>query len=377
MKNHQGLAFLFGLSILLLQGCGQPASVANKAEAKPEPVAEVVTEKRDYVTQHNYISYDDESYPLGMPQYNVYKAREWPREDLDNAASYDQPRLQFFWDNGNSRKMKNDTYEKREKIWSMKLDGTDLRLVTDDFIGASIGTLRRSPNNRYLAYAHHAAGGLYKVLFDLKTQESIILGKGMRLPILVWAEDSSYLYYSNGRRYIKYTLATKKKEAVDIDLSPQTVIYDGLRVVVLDRSVNVYRESDNKKLYGIATMQDKSAPNQIAIYKDKAISANGKYVWVKNRYNKVFIDVENKTRFAVDNQGTDKWQFNHTGNISVNGDEYQEGGGRISMYSHDKQGNKLAYTHWSVINTGRSARLSNVYNAFANGGRFFTEAAKS
>ena len=312
-----------------------------------------------------------------MPEYNVYKAKEWLREDLNNAESYDQPRLQFFWDNGNSRKMNSDAYEKREKIWSMKIDGTDLRLVTDDFTGTSIGTLRRSPNNRYLAYAHHAVDGLYKVLFDLKTQGSIVLGSGMRLPILVWAEDSSYLYYSNGSRYIKYTLATKKKEAVDIDLSPQTVIYDGLRVVVLDRCVNVYRESDNKKLYGISTKQDESAPNQIAIYRDKAISANGKYVWVKNRYNKVFIDVENKTWFAVDNQAKDKWRFNRTGNISVNGDEYQEGVGRISMYSQDKRGNKLAYTSWSIINTGRSARLSNVYNAFANDGRFFTEEVKS
>ncbi|MGC3835158.1 TolB family protein [Moritella viscosa] len=280
------------------------------------------------MTEHNYITYDDESYPLGMPEYNVYKAKEWPREDLDNAESYDQPRLQFFWDNGNSRKMKSDAYEKRQKIWSMKMDGTDLRLVTDDFDGRTRGTLRRSPNNRYLAYAY-ANDGLHKVLFDLKTQESIILGSSSTLPILVWAEDSSYLYYSNGREYIKYTLATKKKEAVDIRLTPQTVIY-----------------------------------------------ANGKYAWAKNRYHKVFIDVENKTWFAVDNKGVDKWKIHTMDNISVNGDEYQMGAAWVTLYAMDKGGNKLSYKRWTPIGTGRSARLSNVYNAFANNGRFFTKEGK-
>ena len=376
MKKHQGIVLLLGLSMLLLQACGQPSPAVNKTETKPEPVAEVITEKRDYVTEHNYITYSDESHPLGMPAYNVYKAKEWPREDLDNAESYDQPRLQFFWDNGNSRKMKSDAYEKREKIWSMKMDGTDLRLVTDDFTGTSIGTLRRSPNNRYLAYTNNAIAGFNKVLFDLKTQESIILGSSSTLPILVWAEDSSYLYYSNGREYIKYTLATKKKEAVDIDLTPETVIYDGKRVVVYDFGVGVYRESDNKELYSIVTEEEGVIPPEQGLYREKSISANGKYAWAKNRYHKVFIDIENKTWFAVDNKGKDKWKIHTMENISVNGDEYQEGAARIIMYSQDKSGNKLSYTSWSVIKTGRNARLSNVYNAFANNGRFFTKEGK-
>jgi protease II len=375
MKKHQGIVLLLGLSLLLLQACGQPAPAVNKTETKPEPVAEVITEKRDYVTEHNYITYDDESHPLVMPQYNVYKAKEWPPEDLDNAESYDQPRLQFFWDNGNSRKMKSDAYEKRQKIWSMKMDGTDLRLVTDDFDGRTRGRLRRSPNNRYLAYAY-ANDGLHKVLFDLKTQESIILGSSSTLPILVWAEDSSYLYYSNGREYIKYTLATKKKEAVDIDLTPETVIYDGKRVVVYDFGVGVYRESDNKELYSIVTEEEGVIPPEQGLYREKSISANGKYAWAKNRYHKVFIDIENKTWFAVDNKGVDKWKIHTMDNISVNGDEYQMGAAWVTLYAMDKGGNKLSYKRWTPIGTGRGARLSNVYNAFANNGRFFTKEGK-
>ena len=372
MKKHQGIVLLLGLSMLLLQACGQPSPAVNKTETKPEPVAEVITEKRDYVTEHNYITYDDESHPLGMPQYNVYKAKEWPREDLDNAESYDQPRLQFFWDNGNSRKMKSDAYEKRQKIWSMKMDGTDLRLVTDDFDGRTRGTLRRSPNNRYLAYAY-ANDGLHKVLFDLKTQESIILGSSSTLPILVWADDSSYLYYSNGREYIKYTLATKKKEAVDIRLTPHTVIYEGKRIVVSDAGVGVYRESDNKKLYGIFTEDDDSIPVRQRIYSEKAVSANGKYVWAKNSFHKVFIDVEKETWFSVENKGEDEWRLPTVNNISINGDETQRGAALVKVNIIDGLGNRIKYRRWSPIGTGRSATLSNVYNAFANDGRFFTK----
>ncbi|SGZ02267.1 hypothetical protein [Moritella viscosa] len=257
----------------------------------------------------------------------------------------------------------------------MKLDGSDLRLVTDDFDGRTRGTLRRSPNNRYLAYAY-ANDGLHKVLFDLKTQESIILGSSSTLPILVWAEDSSYLYYSNGREYIKYTLATKKKEAVDIDLTPETVIYGGKRVVVYDFGIGVYRESDNKALYSIVTEEEGVIPAEQGLYRDKAISANGKYAWAKNRYHKVFIDVENKTWFAVDNKGKDKWKIHTMENISVNGDEYQEGAGTVRLYAMDKLGNKRSYKIWSTINTGANARFSNVYNAFANHGRFFTTEGK-
>ena len=63
-------------------------------------------------------------------------------------------------------------------------------------------------------------------------------------------------------------------------------------------------------------------------------------------------------------------------NISVNGDEYQDGVGTVRLYAMDKLGNKLSYKIWSTINTGANARFSNVYNAFANNGRFFTKEAK-
>ncbi len=375
MKKHPYTALMAGFFVLFLQGCDNGSDV-QAAVQEPKPVVEQVTEKRDYVTEHNFITYAEDSKPKGMPEYHVYKAKEWPREDLDNAASYDKPRIQFFWDNGNSREMDSDAYEKREKIWSMKIDGTDLRLVTDDFRGSGRGELRRSPNNRYLAYAVSNKNGLQKVLFDLKTQTSTILGSSSTLPILVWAEDSSYLYYSNGREYIKYTLATQEKEEVDIRLTPHTVIYKGNRIVVSDFGVAVYRESDNKKLYNILTEKGSSLPAEQKAYEKRAISANGKYAWAKNRYHKVFFDVEKRTWVSVDNKGKDKWKLYRVDNISVNGDEYQQGAARVTLYHIDKDGNRLSYKRWSPIGTGRSATNSSIYNAFANQGRFLEEANK-
>ncbi|SGZ15552.1 Entericidin EcnA/B family, partial [Moritella viscosa] len=37
MKKHQGIVLLLGLSMLLLQACGQPSPAVNKTETKPEP----------------------------------------------------------------------------------------------------------------------------------------------------------------------------------------------------------------------------------------------------------------------------------------------------------------------------------------------------
>ncbi|MCV3264443.1 hypothetical protein OGZ01_25600 [Vibrio harveyi] len=66
-------------------------------------------------------------------------------------------------------------YEGRKKIWSMKTDGTDLRLVTDlPWLGkddSSVGKTSRSPNNRYVAVGY----GSFNKLFDIKTQQMIEL----------------------------------------------------------------------------------------------------------------------------------------------------------------------------------------------------------
>ena len=150
-----------------------------------------------------------------FPVYYVYRAKEWPREDLDDASSYDLPRVEFFWSNLAPDDPHYTKYEGQAKIWSMKTDGTDLRLVTDDphiqIYGS--GKMVRSPNNRYLAYGY---GGTGKAIYDLKTKKTYQLD--YRGPIgFLWAEDSSYLYYRTGvHEVFKWDVKTHKKTKVDI-----------------------------------------------------------------------------------------------------------------------------------------------------------------
>ncbi|MCG0022275.1 Tricorn protease domain-containing protein, partial [Vibrio parahaemolyticus] len=104
-------------------------------------------------TENNYVIYDKET---GKPKHFIFKAKEWPREDLTNEGSYDLPRVVFRWDN--ARNEEKDHYDQRDKVWSIKTDGTDLRLVADEFVG-KVRLMRVSPNNRYLALAYSASEG--------------------------------------------------------------------------------------------------------------------------------------------------------------------------------------------------------------------------
>lgn len=160
------------------------------------------------------------------PCFVVNSAKEWPREDLSNADSYDLPRVDFRWNNGKhdaySVMTEKQIYEARDKIWSIKTDGTDLRLVTDflDVVpmnkqneAVPIRMMRRSPNNRYLAWSD----SVNKVIFDLKTQESIVLGSDLGHSQFLWAEDSSYLYFEDRAKYWKYDIVSGKTTQMDDD----------------------------------------------------------------------------------------------------------------------------------------------------------------
>ncbi|GAJ70396.1 tricorn protease N-terminal domain protein [Vibrio sp. JCM 18904] len=250
------LSIMLLSTAMLLTGCGdesnQTSNTATTQSVEKEPtqkacynVGETTSLERKDVTgprcqwqsEHNFIVYSEDlskpEYPGTLPVkpgYAVRRAKEWPREDLSDASSYDKPRIQFWWNNVGSRDPLVNDYENGYKIWSMKIDGTDLRLVTDDMPSTASPqnfTMSRSPNNRYVAYAYSYGEPLIKAIFDLKTQQTIKLGSARTKPYLVWADDSSYIYFSDGFKRFKYTLATGTKEEVDVPLSEDTVIVDG------------------------------------------------------------------------------------------------------------------------------------------------------
>ncbi|MCG7500201.1 hypothetical protein MHO82_25450, partial [Vibrio sp. Of7-15] len=209
------------LAGLLLAGCEPSASPA------PKPKVEVVPEwstwptlssgpKRGYerrynepaipqnrvmVGEHNSIVY----YKHGLVSYDIPKAAEWPREDLSDKSAYDQPRIAFVWANRES----GDDYETRRKVWSKKLDGTDLRLVYDKGISAA-QEIAVSPNGQYVAVVSTDREDF--LLVDIATGEERKLNDFPGKTYFSWTADSRYLFFGDFNAYKRFDVETNTIE---------------------------------------------------------------------------------------------------------------------------------------------------------------------
>ncbi|NOH51510.1 Tricorn protease domain-containing protein [Vibrio coralliilyticus] len=374
MKKHSILTLL---ALALLAGCnGQDKEPSEQAkvvkEQKPLTVEEKIAAKnaqqwedgRVYITEHNYVTYDKET---GKPRHFVFKAKEWPREDLNNKESYDLPRVVFYWDNGTYSS--DDLHEQRDKVWSIKTDGTDLRLVADEFNG-KVRLVRISPNNRYLALAYSAEEGMFKVIKDLKTGEYIELGRSRGYPEFLWAEDSSYLYYVDQFKDWKYTLSSGQKLQVKADFNEYSVIYDGQRVVANDFGVAVYDEAKDEFLFSVGINPDEDNLQDYE-FREKGISPTGKYVWAESGKYRYLIDVENKTFQSEVKDGSVIGKFEKLALLGKNGNYARSGGAaRVFLFELNSQQQLDQYKVWKQIGTGHLAQGSSLYNAFANDGDF-------
>ncbi|MBN3492896.1 Tricorn protease domain-containing protein [Vibrio neptunius] len=380
MKAHSILPLL---GLVLLAGCKwqetqpkpttsvEPQQPPQSVAAPPLTVEERIAAKnaqqwddgRVYITEHNYVTYDPDT---GKPKYFVFKAKEWPREDLNNQNSYDLPRVVFRWDN--ARNEAKDHYDQRDKVWSIKTDGTDLRLVADEFVGI-VNLMRISPNNRYLALAYSAEEGMFKVIKDLQTGEYIELGRSRGYPEFLWAEDSSYLYYVDQFKDWKYTLSSGEKQQVDTEFNEDSVIYNGKRIIASDLGVGVYDEATDKRLYGV--IPDETSSVEEARFRKRSISPTGRYVWAETRKQRYLIDVENQTFQSEIKDGNVIGKFEMLEVISKNGNYARSGGAaRVFLFKLNSQHQLDEYKVWKQIGTGHSATNSWLYNAFANNGDF-------
>ncbi|WP_425628396.1 Tricorn protease domain-containing protein [Vibrio neptunius] len=372
------------LGLVLLAGCKwqetQPKPTASveppqnpqSVAAPPQTVEERIAAKnaqqwddgRVYITEHNYVTYDPDT---GKPRYFVFKAKEWPREDLNNQDSYDLPRVVFRWDN--ARNEAKDHYDQRDKVWSIKTDGTDLRLVADEFVG-KVRLMRISPNNRYLALAYSAEEGMFKVIKDLQTGEYIELGRSRGYPEFLWAEDSSYLYYVDQFKDWKYTLSSGEKQQVDTNFNEYATIYNGKRVVVLAYAVGVYDEKTGEWLYSVRT-EPKGGDLDEKEFRKKSISPTGSYAWAETRTKRYFIDVKNN-KFIEEQIVKNKSGDLEGLHILSKGAHYSrtDGAAKILLTRLSDKKRIQDYVIWSQIGTGHSATNSWLYNAFANNGDF-------
>ncbi|PKF50041.1 Tricorn protease domain-containing protein [Enterovibrio nigricans] len=381
---------LFGLlAFVMLAGCNNdnPPSSQDVEAAKPEQVQEQVQKKpltveeriaeknarewpdgRVYITENNYVIYDEKN---GRPRHFITKTKEWPREDLSNAASYDLPRLVFRWDNGDGDA--EDFYDRKDKVWSIKTDGTDLRVVADEFVGA-IRLMRISPNNRYLALAYSKNEGMFKVIKDLKTGEYTELGRSRGYPEFLWAEDSSYLYFTDKFEDWKYTLASKKTEQVETQFNEHSVIFSGQRFVFNEFGVAVYDEKLDKFLYSTGIDVDEDRLSDFEMHK-RAIDPTGSYAWGQSNYHRYLIDVKNGTYLSESAERNKIGELSSLEVLSANAKYARTAGGaQVVLLELDDNRKIKNHSIWRQIGTGHSAGESSLYNAFANDGNFVGEA---
>ncbi|MBD8513671.1 Tricorn protease domain-containing protein [Photobacterium sp. CAU 1568] len=358
------------LTTLLLVGCGQDKATIESNQ--PEKELSIVEQKnaqewedgRIYITEHNYVRYQDNN---GKPRHYVFKAKEWPREDLDNESSYDLPRIVFRWDNGEGET--DDYYDRKDKVWSIKTDGTDLRLVADEFDG-EVRVMRMSPNNRYLAISYSTFEGIYKFIKDLKTGEYIKLGDRNGREDLLWSEQSDYLYFFEGRQSYKYIFSDEKIEKVDVYFTKDSIIHGGRRYVVSDYGVVVYDEKSNDLLHKVVLTQNSDEIDEFELRK-RGISPTGKFAWGESYKYRFLIDVENRKidREEIDHSKPGDYEMLNILSLDA---KFARSGGAAQVFLFQLGEDKKIKEHqvWKQIGSGHSANNSSLYNAFANDGNF-------
>ncbi len=150
----------------------------------------------------SYVIWDNREIPVKRPpliKEKVLKPFELKREIYGDPDIFDQPRIQFSWHGPNREKT---------EIWSVKIDGTDLRLSVDAELlypeGEDLGlqpgfSTYRSPDNRYILVML----GKYRVSYvavyivDLKeqTRKKVEDTKHAFLIRYPWVSDSKSFFY--------------------------------------------------------------------------------------------------------------------------------------------------------------------------------------
>lgn len=362
------LITLLGLAII---GCNDqsqqsasPVSSSAQTEQEKHPDRVYVGEHNYYVmesavTNENWVS-DDKIKPMPrkFPKYYVFNSDEWPKEDINDASSYDLPRFQFAW-------ASDDRYNLQ--IWSMKTNGTDLRLVVPDTKADDIVLIRRSPNLRYVAWIERRTR---KYVYDLKTGlKTRLIGGGS--PGMAWSEDSRYLYFHTmpGQNFdvdnARWDSETGEIEAVDFGIGPYAVLKDKTITNLSYTGVFKRNLTDNALKY--ISIKPTGKVQQREWLKFRGMSPLGRYAWGQNDQNRFFFDIENET----------VKKYNKT--------EYVGAGilGKDARFSaHDRVSRMTVVDRktqrswqWYALGNGEIGVNSNMslYNGLANGGLWFKE----
>jgi len=173
-------------------------------------------------------------------------------EDLNDPEFYKHERLQFVW------QPKGENFD---SVWTIKLDGSDLRRVIEPkkmlYNGATRlnSVIKRSPNRRYLAYANDGDGRqvVDKNIIDLKTGEIIKLGTDSSGSVFFWSPDGNLLFFLKLFKFHKYNLETKKTTTLDkrFRVGGLVALPDGKTVVGYSESGVAYYDYNGKYIKSI------------------------------------------------------------------------------------------------------------------------------
>ncbi len=129
--------------------------------------------------------------------------KEIREEVFGDEETFSTPRVMFTAKYGD-----NSDYH----IWSMRLDGSDRRLVAspDMFFNAAIVHKPiRSPDNRYIALSLER-DGFFRAIIDLKDKKAIRVMNGGGYPYFNWTEDSKNLILNSDTDNYSYHIPTRE-----------------------------------------------------------------------------------------------------------------------------------------------------------------------
>ncbi|WP_316858022.1 hypothetical protein [uncultured Cohaesibacter sp.] len=151
---------------------------------------------------------------------------------------FSTPRLQFSW-----RAPGVKSYE----LWSMRLDGSDLRrVVKADLLYSKearnfIHDPVRSPDNRYIVISMGTSRLPEKHLIDLKTKTKTIIMSGGLIPHFTWRPDSKSVVFLSDPGMLEYFVETGElKQSKSFKSFGQYILKDGRFAVVREDGIYYY-----------------------------------------------------------------------------------------------------------------------------------------
>jgi hypothetical protein len=199
---------------------------------------------------------------------------EYQTEEWDDPDVLSTPRVQFTWAKPGLSNYKD------VGIWSMRLDGSDIREVVSPELLYSTGgggvitssSMPRSPNNRYIAVKL----GKQNKIIDLETKNVIALSRSMDWPSFQWLPDSGSLLYNTSKGVKHYHLATGKEGFIeprfrDDGLWGRWFLLDGGRVITMEIFNEIFTYD-----FASGELLDKR-PGNFDPKDEQRLSADGKY----------------------------------------------------------------------------------------------------